>query len=55
MHILVENTNTAQLTAGPFSFIFLKIGIHGLKERSHEWDLPRRPNDAMFLVFIRNC
>jgi len=48
-NVLVEDGDTAERTAVPFSYIFLELGVQGLQEWSHERLLEGRPNNGTLL------
>lgn len=39
-YLLVEDGDTAQFTTVPFGLVFVELGVHRLKKRSHERQLP---------------
>jgi hypothetical protein len=53
--LLVEDGNAAQLAAVPFRLVFVKLGVHGLEERSHERQFEGWPNQGALEIKVSHC
>ena len=51
----MEDGNTAQLTAIPFGFVFVELGIDRLKEWAHERDLESWTDNGASEVKVSHC
>lgn len=54
-NILVEDRDTTQGSTGPLSEILVKLGMYGLEEGPHNWDLESWPGDRALSLEIHDC